>query len=114
MPEQHFFIEGQYFGKALRGPYTDTSGVTYWPGSNAWFCPLCGDVWARACVEGATFTTITAVCRKHPATSNGPYDRRFPGTLWKPYLGRLLEAFPEEVLQRELSLHLDYAESKLV
>ena len=111
MPIQHFFIDGQYIAQASRGPYTDPSGITYHPSSLAWFCPICGEVWARACVDGAMFTTVPAVCRKHPATTAGPYDRRFPGAIWATHLGRLLKDLPEAVVRKEFLLHLDYAES---
>lgn len=105
MPEQHFYIEGRAYGFSTRYPL-DSRKLR--PISYACFCPECAEVWARAVIWNTQFMVFTIPCRKH--TYGGI---RIPGSLWPVGDPDFLQALPREVLQRELLLHLDYAESHL-
>lgn len=106
MPIQHFLIEGRSYGSCLR-PVRDSRGQA--PMSYAFFCPTCAEVWARAGIIDRKFFVFHVPCRKHT------YDGiPVPGSLWNCGDKDFLEALPHDVLCRELSVHLDYAESKLL
>lgn len=119
---------------ALQKPWTDEEGTlhedyraafflrqspagvsTFDPGSQplmrwrrsslAWFCPFCGDVWARALLTDSTeklsaFEVFTVSCEQHPDYWN------IPGSLLSRGLEGLLEVLPEVLLKRELELSL--------
>ena len=106
MPQQHFYIEGRSYGFTDRYPL-DSRKLR--PISYACFCPECAEVWARACIWNTQFMVYTIPCRKH----NAPCCL-VPGSLWPIGDPDFLAALPLEVLSRELLLHLDYAESKLL
>lgn len=82
------------------------------PYSHAWFCPSCGDVWARAHINNHKFTIEGGYCRKHADPS--PFN--VPGTMmivWNEEFNSLLLSCPDAV-KREFELHLVYAERNLV
>lgn len=65
--------------------------------SLAYFCPHCGEVWARRWLSDAPWSTINLGCPKHPYLSDTP------GTLIPPWL-HTLDGFPPGVLRREFNL----------
>lgn len=103
MPLQHFFVQGRYLGNrrvpAFRQDSTfgmrSTDGV-------CWFCPQCGEIWARLVVEGASYHQHwTEACPKH---GEGKIDRecRFE---WWPC--KLEADWPEEALRYVLLRELE-------
>lgn len=113
MPKQHFFIGSQYLGSCTRSLISTSYGA-FMPKSLAFFCPECGEVWARALVDGVTFSIEYARCAKHPhpdLASPVGFPTHFPGSLWKDHQHQFTNALPPEVLQREFLIHLNYLES---
>ena len=109
--KQHFFIEGKYYGFGIRGPAL-MHGLQGRARSYAFFCPYCGEVWARCQVETAAsadkhenYVVWSVPCRKHPA-----YQYEVAGALTLQFEEPFNDGFPEEVLQWELARHLDHAE----
>ena len=105
---QQFIINGQFFGTTDR----------YWqrchesvmpPQSLAFFCPVCADVWARCPVTSnntgavSDFQVYKLHCRKHPPR----HQQQVAGSLFLSWDNELSNAFPPEMLRRELLLHLD-------
>ena len=45
--EQHFEIEGKYYGKVERGFVWDGRSLGSRPMSDLYYCLVCGEVWAR-------------------------------------------------------------------
>lgn len=64
--------------------------------SNAYFCPHCGDVWARVVVDGRQHNPLTVPCSKH---GNGSFI--FPWRQGCP------SELPPEVLLYEFNLRLN-------
>ena len=115
MATQHFFVHNQYLG-SCETSLTLIHGQAFRRGAYAWFCPECGDIWARAPIAGQTFTVVYERCVKHPfsdMTSATGFPTTTPGSLLKAYIPGLLEDLPELALKREFLLHLDYYESNL-
>jgi hypothetical protein len=105
---QHFIIDGKYFGQSER--QLERVHETYQvPWSLAFFCPDCGEVWARCPVTvddvQQKFRVLQSPCKKHQALHWLP-----AGSLTLSYDEDFSNAFPFEVLQRELLLYLDWAE----
>ena len=84
------------------------------PYSHAWFCPDCGEVWAKAetCVTGTDtpnkFTIEGGQCEFHP----GPSPYHVPGTMllaWDEDFNQLLLSCPDAV-KREFDLHMKFYE----
>ena len=81
------------------------------PDSIAYFCPTCGEVWARVVVEGCSWHVDPAPCEKHraacvpswgkvPGSLLTSVDSR-AGTLPNMYQARAIENLPPAVLRRE-------------
>jgi hypothetical protein len=72
------------------------------PCSFAWFCPVCGRIWAKAVVEGQRFMVVTQPCDLEPV------DNYYivPGSLWLTLRPEYTKSLPREVLLREFQLHL--------
>lgn len=72
----------------------------------AYFCPSCGDIWARlVVVDGGgrqrEFESRRVSCLKHPDLWE------MPGSLLAIGLDDLLHLLPPAALQREFMIHLD-------
>jgi hypothetical protein len=117
MPTALYFVQGKLLGQSeflCRLP----------PHSLAYFCPTCGEVWARIVVTEASYWSVEHVaCEKH-LPRGVPDWGKIPGTLcpsissWKKDLsilwwGRALEHLPPAVLQREFDLTLTHYERLL-
>lgn len=110
---QHFIIEGRYLGSTPRGKVNAHGSLTA-PAPFAFFCPRCGDLWARCPVEGHTpfepvwtWAAWSISCRKCR-----PNFGEVPGSLIFPWACEFNEDLPLEVMQRELTIHLDWWERK--
>ena len=105
MPEQHFFVEGRSLGSCQRYPLNSLKQA---PISYAFFCPVCVEIWARAVIFDSSCFCFHVPCKKHAYPGI-----KVPGSLYPAGDPDFLSAMPREVLQRELLLHLDYAECRL-
>lgn len=100
---QTWFIDGKCLGQA---PCTAEHIRTELPPprSLAFFCPVCGDVWARRIIEPATrWNVLTRECKKHIA----PRYCEPEGSVWIDYDRDFLKNLPKEVLLYELNLRLE-------
>lgn len=104
MQLQHFFVEGKYLGKALRQQVVE---------STAFYCPLCGEVWARFPIEGeipccVKWRFFARTCRTCGYTRLGRWPD-VPGSVSDIYTDPgIFAAFPDAVLQWELVRHLEW------
>jgi hypothetical protein len=103
MFRQLLFIEGKHLGEAWRKKELH-GGELQAPLSLQFYCPQCGDVWAKAPItfpDGTTTAWLAyrAGCRKHPQHYSQP-----GGTLFLSWLAEFSEALTEGALRRELDL----------
>lgn len=105
---QQFFVGNQYLGEAPRGLASRTNSP---PPSLAFFCPQCGEVWARCPIDNQRWTISHSPCEK--------CDRidilTLPGSLWRALDTEFQNALPREALLREFHLalkYLDYLQSE--
>lgn len=72
----------------------------------AWFCPRCGQLWAKAEVEGHhdRWMVITHPCDLEPV------DNYFivPGSMWLSLRPEYLQSLSHEMLVREFEIHLKH------
>ena len=112
------FYEGQVFqSKYLGCAMTGNKRVhaEYQPPySHAWFCPECGNLWAKSIVKKAytddtqKYTIEGGYCELHP----GPSPYHVPGTMllaWDEEFNQLLLSCPDAV-KREFALHMKFYE----
>ena len=100
-----FFVGNEYLGEGqCRTVFIH--GDLAPPLSFAFFCPLHGDIWARAVVADRPWQMFRKLCPKHEATSY--YD--VPGSIWLALEPEYLAAMPRSVLLREFTLHLNHYE----
>jgi len=111
MPQASYFLGSRFAGS------TDIPQNPDRLNSLAWFCEGCGEVWARAVVEGATWAIELNRCEScGPA---GTWDSRVAGSVlrqWYPsadyLMGRnqacAVENLPRELLGREMRLSLNW------
>lgn len=97
-PQTHYFLGNQLLATTSIRPLWDDSTVSCV--STAYFCPACGEVWARIMLEGARWLAVTAPCSKHTSSSRkgGYFIMPWRKTYWE---------LPQEVLKYELQLLLD-------
>lgn len=108
--QQHFIVHGEYLGFGLRsldkrGPFPTV------PSSLAYFCPYCGEVWARFPVERVAgsghyerFQSDVAVCSR----CSEPHSSRAPGSIWRSFDPEFTSSFPHAALLRELRVLLNF------
>lgn len=102
MQTQHFLIEGKYLGQALRPPGSPSLGF---------FCYECGEVWARAPVDGhqpqvTKWHYLASLCRK--CGDKVGYSLTVPGSIYFAYPDAgFPAAFPDAVLQWEVQRHFE-------
>jgi hypothetical protein len=96
---QHFTVEGQYFGSAVRRPTTWTKDGSP-PDGYAFVCPTCAASWSVCPVEGRPFSILTRGCPQHRRISGD-------GSVWTGWDSDFTEALPHDLLQRELNLLLE-------
>lgn len=74
------------------------------PLSLAFFCPQCGDIWARRVITPATpWNVLTRECRKHKA----PRYCEPEGSVWIAYNTEYVKNLPKSVLRYETLLRLE-------
>lgn len=74
------------------------------PYSYAYFCPQCGELWARRIISPATrWNVLTHECPKHEA----PRYCEPAGSIWKQLDPDFLNHLPKEILRREALLRLE-------
>lgn len=98
---QTFTINGQPYGESLREDQF-VHGHAHPPWSRVWFCPVCGEVWARVEIAGSRFHVLTAICEKHPKDYG--WMTELPGSLWSGYERDFNDSLPDEVMRREVGL----------
>jgi predicted RNA-binding Zn-ribbon protein involved in translation (DUF1610 family) len=102
---QTWFISGRTFGPYLAHPLY-IKGELHPPRSYAYFCPVCGDVWARRIISPDTrWLAWSFRCPKHP---DAPFWHTVPGSIIPSFLfEELWHDLPLPLKQREALLHLD-------
>ena len=110
---QLFFIGNKLLGETSR-QLVYVHGELQCPASYLWFCPYCGEVYARAPVmlpgnEGKV-SKWQALCHACPRCDAPRYHslESVPGSLWLSWDEDYLAALPNPVLQREAALHFAY------
>lgn len=74
------------------------------PYSLAFFCPKCGEVWARRVITPNTnWNAITHECPKHQS----PRSAEPGGSVWINYNSDFINNLPREVLRYETLLRLE-------
>jgi len=111
---QHFVIEGRYYGSCLRRRLPNEGNLVN-PTSYTYVCPECGDVWAKAFMEGRRYCIINKRCRLHPHEGyDSIYD--IAGSLLFPHIAAYEKAYneglPVEVMRWEVERHLDWWEKQ--
>ena len=112
---QHIYVEGGYLGNIPRKKLF-IHGELHEPQHYAYFCPSCGNLWARLPVDGTVtenwWRIVGGYCRKHPERSN-PFS--VAGSLmlgWEPEYCELLLSCPD-VVKWEMARHLEFIERKI-
>lgn len=98
---QAFFLRGQFLGEATRGLCPRTNSR---PRSIAFFCPKCGEIWARAAVEGAEWRTSHVECSD--CGKLGVVN--FPGSVWQHFDDDFNRALPPALFERELEISIEW------
>jgi len=97
----HWFVEGTHLGQSPRTVRFVHANLQ-WPDGLLFYCPNCGEAWARIAVEGSKTYAYAQPCRKCP----GHYGA-IPGSVWIDWDADYRAAMPPRVLARELRLHLE-------
>lgn len=104
--KQHYIVEGEYLGHGLRADYSTvgTSSDVY---AYAFFCKVCGRVWASC--------PIDAPVEWHILNVPCPKDTNFAwgGSIWLSYDREFIAAFPPAVISREFNWLLEKMENHL-
>jgi len=103
MYTQYFFIEGTYLAESSRGPWKVQTTIRE-PPSSLFYCPICGNTWARVQVEHGGIVhgwqAYSRICQKCP--SDFKYEA--PGSIWLSWDQEYLNKLPLAVLKREFLL----------
>ena len=111
---QHFFAHGEYLGAVNRENIWVRTDFAPPPGE-AFFCPLCNEVWFLAPVVGQATKVHHLACTSHKAGSRlGWWSLGvvpdIPGSVWDFFEGVEL---PKKLLEREFHLHMKYYEGEI-
>lgn len=106
MYRQAFTIHGQPYGGGLREEVF-VRGELQTPWSTAFFCPHCGEIWAKATIPGARFRVYTHPCEKHPSQTP-VWVNEVPGSVFLTHDRDYEDSLPEEVWRRELDLAFEH------
>lgn len=104
---RHYWVEGEHMGCHPIIDFEDGYN------NRAWFCPHCGDVWAKSRVDdairGGTFLVETQYCRQHLAESTaGKGNPHYPPGGVTRISQTYLSHYPPALLLWELERHLDW------
>lgn len=107
MPIRTYIINGENLGS---GPASHRHVHESYEAqrSEAYFCPICAEIWCRMPVSPAQIWSVTPViCERHDGDNYG-----VSGTLWKPWHHGpdWPECLPKKVLYRELELTIRHLE----
>lgn len=101
---QTWFLAGKLIAHAPCKPEHMRSEL-HPPYAFAFFCPVCGDVWARRAIMPETrWNVLTHECPKHPS----PRYCEPEGSVWLNYNADFLGNLPKEVLQYEALLRMEH------
>ncbi len=103
---RHFFIDGQYLGTGPAADYAFRDERARKPWATAYFCPICGEVWARIAIDGQQYHVYSLPCIKHIPK----WEFTVYGSVWMDNERQLTDSFPPAVLARELDIHLKHGE----
>ena len=103
--DQDFWAEGRFLGRSQR-PDELVHGQWRTPPSQAYFCPTCGEVWARVVVPNQEFTVWSMPCRKHQPR----FRLTVAGSLYRLWDRDFNDSFPRGALLREVLVHADWIE----
>lgn len=102
---QSWEIEGEDWGTQFRGEVI-VNGEVQPPQGEAFFCSLCGRVWARASIIGQRWNVRSMLCGKHPhRASYSP-----SGSLYLGWDSFYMRAMPRKLLEREFHIMCNYFE----
>lgn len=98
------FLRGDFAGEFSFDP-GDHPELRYRRTGAAYFCPFCGDIWARVVLydsagRQAFLEPERVSCETHPD------DWNVAGSLLAPGLTALLDLLPKPLVQREFAIHL--------
>lgn len=102
---QDFWAEGKFLGRSQRADEL-VHGQYRPPPSIAYFCPTCGEVWARVVVAGQEFMVWTMSCRKHQP----PFRLTVAGSMLQLWNHDHNASLPRGALLREVLVHCDWFE----
>lgn len=94
---QLFFHRDKYLGEGVRGLNPRTNDR---PRSTAFFCPICGEIWARAVIDGSLWQISYVDCSK--CGKLGVVN--FPGSVWSPFDDDFNKAIPPALFENELEI----------
>lgn len=110
--EQHFEIEGRYYGKVERDFLWDRKSLGAKPMSDLYYCLACGEVWARLPVwydgklcQWQSHRTFCSKCENPWSASLCEPE----GSIWRSWDTQFLKHLPQPVLEREFWLHMTKA-----
>lgn len=111
MYEQSIWVDGKFLGSFVRPPMI-VHAERQPPRSLAYFCPHCGQIWARAIVEGCMQWEIGGgYCKEHA----GPSPFTVPGSLllsWEQEYSSLLLSCPD-IVRWEMERHIEFIERRI-
>ena len=103
MPTQTWIVEGQVFPPEPIGlEYIHAQPCRPFP--IAFFCPFCGDIWARRIIVGGNteWALFHVPCSKHPHS----ISRGLSGSIWVGFNTDSDRNLPRALLHREALLHI--------
>ena len=115
MYDQHFHVEGRFLGSVTR-PATIVHAERQPPYSYAYFCPDCGNLWAKCPVSDTNGRVMKwqiqgGHCKDHP----GPSAFTVAGSLllaWEEEYSALLLSCPD-VVKWEFDRHMEFIERRI-
>ena len=115
MYEQSIYIEDRFLGSFCR-PANIIHAERQPPNSYAYFCPTCGEVWARCPTtdnngESRPWQIQGGHCRLHP----GPSQFTVAGSLllaWETEYSALLLSCPD-IVRWEFERHMEYYQRRI-
>lgn len=101
MQPVHFFVGSTFMGNGQRD-MLDHEPKRSPPLSTAFFCPKCGEVWARTVIPGQAYMVYALLCERH--TLDWPWQ--VPGSIWLACEAQHNASLSREMLEREFAIHL--------
>lgn len=112
---REFFIGQDYYGSAP-APDEIVHNETHQQIGQAFFCPICSDIWARAVISGCPTAVRHRPCERHdPGFKLGRNSLghvssgEIPGSMYLMESRSWNLGLPDAVIRREFLLHLKWA-----